>query len=209
MLFDFDGTLVDSEYLHHESWLAAVARWGVSVGWEEYERELVGISDRRACEFFLRRAGMEPTPERIRDGRARKRREYRRRSVRELAVDPAVARWMRSWHGRVPMAVVSSSGIPDVVPILEVQGVHQFLDFVLCGDHVRHLKPDPEPYLRALAHLREKLPDLVAAECLVFEDSSTGVEAADGAGMAVHRLASPGDLPRALERWSPSIGAVG
>lgn len=205
VLFDFDGTLVDSEYLHHESWLEAVEPWGVTLGWEEYERQLVGISDRRACEFFVALAGLEPTPERLEAGRSRKHRVYRRRAVQELSIDPWVREWIRANHERVPLGVVSSSAIPDVVPILERQGVASSMRFVICGDHVERLKPDPLPYLLAREKLRPALPELLAEECLVFEDSATGVRSASDAGMTVQRLESPSDLPASLRRWSPKI----
>ena len=205
MLFDFDGTLVDSEYLHHESWLEAVASWGVTLGWEEYQRQLVGISDRRACEFFVTLAGLEPTPELLESGRSRKHRVYRRRAVQELAIDPWVQEWVRANRERVPLGVVSSSAIPDVVPILERQGVASAMRFVICGEHVERLKPDPLPYLLAFEKLREGLPDLQTEECLVFEDSATGVRSASDAGMTVQSLESPRDLHLSLQRWSRKI----
>ena len=205
VLFDFDGTLVDSEYLHHEAWLEAVAPWGVTLGWHAYQRQLVGLSDRRACEFFMALAGLEPTPARLETGRGRKHRAYRRRAVRELALEPWVREWLRARHRSVPLGVVSSSAIPDVVPILERQGVASTLRFVICGDHVERLKPDPMPYLLAFEKLREGMPDLRTRECLVFEDSATGVRSASDAGMTVQRLAVPSDLPASLQRWSPKI----
>ena len=206
MLFDFDGTLVDSEYLHHEAWLEAVAPWGVTLGWPAYQRQLVGLSDRRACEFFVALAGLEPTPERLETGRGRKHRAYRRRAVRELALEPWAREWIRAHHRSVPLGVVSSSVIPDVVPILERQGVASSLRFVICGDHVERLKPDPAPYLLAFKKLRKGMPDLRTRECLVFEDSATGVRSASDAGMTVQRLASTSDLPASLQRWEPKIG---
>lgn len=197
--------MVDSEYLHHESWLEAVDPWGVALSWEEYERQMVGISDRRACEFFLRMAGLRPTPDRIEEGRSRKHRVYRRRSIKELSILPDVSRWIRDKRERVPMGVVSSSSIPDVVPILQRQGVADCMHFVICGDHVRRLKPDPAPYLLALDKFRALMGPLEASDCLVFEDSSTGIQAARSAGTTVHALQSPGDLPAALEGWEGRI----
>ncbi len=114
MLFDFDGTLVDSEYLHHEAWLEAVAPWGVTLGWHAYQRQLAGLSDRRACEFFMALAGLEPTPARLETGRGRKHRAYRRRAVRELALEPRVREWIRTRHRSVPLGVVSSSAVPGI-----------------------------------------------------------------------------------------------
>lgn len=208
VLFDFDGTLVDSEYLHHESWLEAVASWGVTLSWEDYERQLVGISDGRACEFFLRLAGRAVTAEAIREGRAGKHRSYRARSIRELRIGGRVREWIHRHHGRVPMGVVSSSAIPDVVPILERQRVASSMEFIICGDHVDRLKPDPMPYLLAKERLTASFGIESSQSCLVFEDSLTGVQAARSAGMTVHALEGPQDLPRALEAWEGRLARV-
>ncbi len=209
VLFDFDGTLVDSEYLHHEAWLEAVEPWGVSVSWRQYVRDLVGISDRRACEFFLGRAGIPVTPECVEAGRARKHAAYRRRSVRELSIHPQAKNWIRANRDSVPMGVVSSSEIPDVVPILERQGVAECLEFVICGDDVERLKPDPMPYLLALDKLRAAFGIDSGKSCLAFEDSATGTRSAKAAGLTVHRVESPDLLPRSLAAWFGRIaGAV-
>lgn len=205
VLFDFDGTLCDSEYLHHESWLEAVKPWGVTVGWEDYTRNLVGISDTRACEFFLDLAGRARTPEAIQAGRERKHSVYRRRSLQELAPHPSVATWIRDNCERVPLGVVSSSAIADVVPILKRQRIADCMRFVICAEHVERLKPDPLPYLLAFEKLQAACGISDPGDCLVFEDSSAGVQAARAAGMTVHVLAEPADLPSALEEWSVHI----
>lgn len=205
MLFDFDGTLVDSEYLHHEAWLEAVEPWGVTVGWEDYKRNLVGISDTRACEFFLDLAGRLRTPEAIQAGRERKHSIYRQRSLRELAPHPSVATWIRDNFEQVPLGVVSSSAIPDVVPILECQDIAGCMQFIICGDHVERLKPDAEPYLLAFKRLQSAHDVSDPAACLVFEDSATGIQAAETAGMTVHAVSTPGDLPEALVQWTDRI----
>ncbi len=201
VLFDFDGTLVDSEHLHHESWLEAVEPWGVTVSWDDYVRLLVGISDTRACEFFLGRAGMPVTPEALDYGRGRKHRAYRARSVEELEIDPDVGDWIRSNHGRVPMGVVSSSTIPDVVPILQRQGVADRMEFIICGDHVERLKPDPLPYRLAFDKLRKSFDLKVPSECLAFEDSATGIRSAVEAGLTVVSVNEPADLAQCLGEW--------
>ncbi|MYC65455.1 MAG: HAD family phosphatase [Acidobacteriia bacterium] len=205
VLFDFDGTLFDSEYLHHEAWLEAVEPWGVTVGWEDYKRSLVGISDTRACEFFLDLAGRPRTPEAIQSGRERKHSVYRRRALQELVPHPSVAAWIRDNSERVPLGVVSSSAIPDVVPILERQGIADRMRFVICGEHVERLKPDPLPYLLAFEKLQAACDISDPGDCLVFEDSSAGVQAARAAGMTVHVVAEPADLPSALEEWNARI----
>ena len=205
VLFDFDGTLTDSEWLHHQSWLEAVAPWGVTVSWDDYERLLVGISDTRASEFFLELAGVERTPERVLHGRARKHAAYRRRSVRELSIDPLVRDWIEEHWQTTPLGVVSSSAVPDVVPILERQGVSAYLRFVICGDHVARLKPDPMPYLLAMEKLAVGWGIHDPRECLVFEDSETGVRAARDAGMTVQPVQPPSNLARLLMQWTARV----
>ncbi len=208
VLFDFDGTLCDSEYLHHEAWLEAAAAWGAAVGWEEYVQRFVGISDRNACRIFLEKAGLQPTEALIEAGCLRKHRCYRRRSRVELTVDERVVEWIRSTAPQAPLGVVSSSAVPDVVPTLERHGIADLMQFVICGDHVARLKPDPMPYLLALEKLRERAGVAHAGDCLVFEDSATGVASASAAGMTVHRLESPSRLAEALEQWEPKIDAL-
>ncbi len=205
VLFDFDGTFVDSESLHHESWLDATEPWGVTISWEDYKRQMIGISDRRACEYFLTEAGLDRTDELVALGCSRKHRAYRERSVNELKVDHAVGAWIRENAANVPLAVVSSSAIEDVVPILEAQGVDHYLRFVICGDHVERLKPDPMPYQLAFNKLAAL--DVVASptEVLVFEDSDAGFRSAKAAGMTTHRLGAPSELGVALTEWTGQI----
>lgn len=208
VLFDFDGTLVDSEYLHHQSWLAATEPWGVALGWDDYREQLVGKSDRYASEFFLRLAGLEPTGARVALGRERKQRAYRLRAVEELTIVPAVREWIREASRRVPLGVVSSSAAPDVVPILKRQGVAACMSCTVCGNDVEALKPDPAPYSLAYAKLKGLAGVEAPARCLVFEDSDTGVRSARAAGMTVDKLESPDVLPLALQAWEKSIGPL-
>lgn len=205
VLFDFDGTLTDSEWLHHQSWLEAVTPLGVTVSWDDYERLLVGISDTRASKFFLELAGVERTRERVLEGRARKHAAYRRRSVRELSIDPLVKAWIQEHWQTTPLGVVSSSAVPDVVPILERQGVSAYMRFVICGDHVVRLKPDPMPYLLAMEKLAVGWGIRDPRECLVFEDSETGVRAARDAGMTVQPVRSPSNLAGLLMQWTARV----
>jgi beta-phosphoglucomutase len=208
VLFDFDGTLCDSEHLHHEAWLEAAEPWGVAVGWEEYTQRFIGISDRNAARIFLEKSGQDATEELIDAGCQRKHECYRRRSAAELKVDSRVCDWVRSVSAKVPIGVVSSSATPDVVPILENHGIADAMRFVICGEHVTRLKPDPMPYALALEKLREIVEVDRAGDCLAFEDSNSGVASATAVGLTVHRLDSPTKLGDALAHWERKISAL-
>jgi len=63
VLFDFDGVIVDSERLHHETMVAAMAGEGPACDWAFYRDNLMGLDDRGAFALLLARAGIEPRPE--------------------------------------------------------------------------------------------------------------------------------------------------
>jgi|SRR5271157_6330884 len=83
-------------------------------------------------------------------------------------------------YRHVPMAVASDAEPANVALILDSGGLRRYFPVVLDGGQVRNPKPHPEIYLRA-ADLLETRP----ADCIVFEDSHSGVAAARAAGMRV------------------------
>jgi HAD superfamily hydrolase (TIGR01509 family) len=88
-------------------------------------------------------------------------------------------------RGGVPRAVASSARRADVIRLLGDLGLLRHFEIVVTADDVGRGKPDPEVYVRAARGLR-----IPPAECLVFEDSLVGVQAARGAGMRVIGIAT-------------------
>jgi len=198
LFLDFDGTLVDSEWLHWETWNQTVAPLGVQIGWEDYERRMVGVSDLNAAREFLSDAGREVTAEAAGQLVAGKRERYRARFAEELDIDEPVRKWIEQNSKNLSIAVVSSSARPDVEPLLHKTGVFNSLRAVVCGDQVTERKPDPEIYRLAVRLVGDGNPGLEPGDCLAVEDSNSGVEAARRAGIRVVRVASPQELLGAL-----------
>ena len=93
--------------------------------------------------------------------------------------------WSRN-GSRLPMAVVSGSTRDSVTRSLEILGLQDRFDTLVCaGDYTRS-KPDPEPFLTAAARL-----GVAPSACLVFEDTDMGVAAATAAGMASVKILQP------------------
>ena len=94
-------------------------------------------------------------------------------------------------------ALVTSAWHAFTDPLLEAAlvGRPRTFDAVVCGDDVERGKPSPDPYLRAAALL-----DVDPADCLVIEDSPTGVAAAEAAGMVVLVVPHAGTVPPAPGR---------
>ena len=98
---------------------------------------------------------------------------------------------LQELHGKLPMAVVSSSNRREVEPALQVAGIRDFFDVLVCGSEVANLKPAPDPYLKAAELLQSTRP-------LVVEDSAAGVKSAQAAGFDFVRIASVGEMVAAV-----------
>ncbi len=84
----------------------------------------------------------------------------------------------RAHHGKVPMAVGSNGHLENVKATLEATGLLPLFDDVVSADEVEHGKPAPDVYLEAARRI-----GVAPAECIVFEDTDEGLEAAHRAGM--------------------------
>lgn len=196
VFFDFDGTLVDSERLHYESWLNAVEPHGGHIEWPEYKQLLTGRSDREAGVLLLSRAGVEPTTDLVEEACQVKTHRYKSRFLDELAIDNSVGEWIRNSCEDLHIGVVTSSGEHEVAPILVKDNVRASLSLLVCGDQVQNLKPDPEPYLTAIdranaAAAAQGHAPISKADCLALEDSEAGITSATAAGLRVVEVSSP------------------
>jgi HAD superfamily hydrolase (TIGR01509 family) len=90
----------------------------------------------------------------------------------------------------LPLGIASGALRREIEAILQASGLRDAFAAVVGADDVSRGKPDPEPYLKALARLRARAPQLGPADCLVFEDSVPGILAARAAGMKVIGVAS-------------------
>ena len=99
VLFDFDGVIVDSERLHHETMVEAMAGQGPATPWEFYREHLMGFDDRGAFAVLLERAGIDPTPEEVQRRIARKAELFAQHAA-AAAYRRFPAR--RTWCGPVP-----------------------------------------------------------------------------------------------------------
>lgn len=194
ILFDFDGTLVDSEPLHYEAWLHAVRDYGGHTDWVDYQARFVGQTDRWAGRTFLSAAGHPADDETVRLVCDAKHAYYREKTPKRLRISEPARDLVAEALTHLPLGIVSSSSTVDVAPTVERAGLQERFELLVCGDHVSKHKPDPEPYHLALERLNARGRELSAAEVLVFEDSKSGIASARAAGMRVRPVDDPGNL---------------
>ncbi len=173
LLFDCDGTLVDSMPLHMEAWADSLKRHGGTYDHDFFfSRKGMG-EEEIVAQYNARYRQVLDTREVV----AEKHR-YFRRHINSLKPIPVVADLARRHEGVLPMAVVSG-GLGEIVRReLEVIGLLKLFRVILTADDPYKQKPAPDMFLAA-AKLLAVHPSL----CQVFEDGDLGLRAAAAAGM--------------------------
>ena len=176
LLWDLDGTLVDSEPAHAAAFDAALAELGLRVA-PDFHARMVGVNEADVHAALIAETGARLA---LADWSARKWAHYRHHAT-AIGRRAPVARVAEHWakHG-APSAIVSNSTADEVALALLATGLDAvFATTVSLGDVARG-KPDPEGYLQGAARL-----GVAPSICLVVEDSDVGAAAGAAAGMRV------------------------
>ncbi|MBI2161282.1 MAG: HAD family phosphatase [Candidatus Rokubacteria bacterium] len=178
VIFDMDGVLIDSGAHHREAWRVLLEELGVAPAQPDYWRLTIGRLGNEAVPLLLGRALPWFEARRLAD---KKRDHYLRLARQGLPAVRGVAAFIETLEAReIPRAVATSASRFDVDRLLGRLGLRERFHVVVAAEDVRLGKPDPEVYLRAAEGIAVR-----PAECLVFEDSVVGVQAARSAGMRV------------------------
>jgi HAD superfamily hydrolase (TIGR01509 family) len=172
LLFDCDGTLVDTMALHQIVWHQIFGRYGFEITdewWDEYANVSLGPFVRAVIPDADDALAMQLLDE----GN-----QLFLEALHLLAPIEHVVAIAREYHGKLPMAVVTGGFREVVVPSLDVVGVTDLFEHVVTADDVVDSKPAPDLYLRALELLGVS-PD----EVVVYEDSEIGMASARAAGI--------------------------
>ncbi len=208
LIFDMDGVIIDSNPLHREAWVAFNRRYGIETT-EAMHRFMYGKRNDEIVRGFY---GDDLSEEEVALGGANKERLYREMAAGR--VESMLSKGLRGFLDRgrsVPLAVASNAEPDNVDFVLGESGLRGYFRVIVDGHQVSRPKPFPDVYLRT-AELLGTRP----ADCIVFEDSHAGVEAARAAGMRVagllttHRelpgtdIAVDNFLSEELEAWLAS-----
>jgi HAD superfamily hydrolase (TIGR01509 family) len=174
ILFDLDGTLVDSERAYAEAMARALSR-GHGIEVEQYDRDFIIGRSWVAIHDSLR--GRYPQL-------AWSREELIERTVEAcgelpLTVLPGV-RDALGWTRGLPRALVTGSSRLEAAQVLPRIGPEAAFDVIVASEDVAHSKPAPDGYRQAMARL-----GLAPGACLVVEDSVSGIAAGRAAGAVV------------------------
>lgn len=197
VLFDFDGVIADTEWLHSETFRQVLAEAGVFITDEDHDERFLGINDRSAFVKAFAEVGRELTPAEVESLAARKSAYYSRK-LDEIRPYAGVPELVRALADRVPLAIASGGRVAEINAILEAQGLRKCFVAVYSADEVPRSKPAPDLFLAAFEAIREVRrrtgASLRANQCVAIEDSIHGVRAARAAGL--HCIAVAHTYPR-------------
>ena len=175
LLFDLDGTLIDSDARHFEAFRRVSAPYGVDFDEAFFLHHMSGPTSAEIC------AGLFPAlsaaaHRRIADDKEALFRHLLTEGASAIRGAAELADWAAAHHIR--LAVVSNAPPANIAAVLKALGLEGRFDVEIGGGMVARGKPDPAPYREALVRL-----DVPAGQAMAFEDSPLGVVAAVGAGI--------------------------
>ncbi|NHC33860.1 HAD family hydrolase [Scytonema millei] len=174
ILYDLDGTIVNTDPLHFRVWQALLQEHGIEIDEEFYKNRMSG----RLNPFIVQELFPEFSSEEVIKFSDRKEAEFRELAA-ELKPIPGLLEVI-AWADErgIKQAVVTNAPSENAKHMLSVLNLEHRFERVFVSQEIGMAKPDPGPYLYALAYF-----GFNAQQALVFEDSPSGIRAAVGAGI--------------------------
>ena len=177
-IFDLDGTLIDNNTYHLQSWLQYLKDKNREMTEEEYKANVNGRTNKDVIEYIYQRKMEDEEAMKYAHEKEAIYRELYAPYIKPVAGLLELLEKLRSLS--IPMAIATSGIQVNIDFLFEHIPIRSYFDVIVNSAHISKGKPDPEIYIKT-AELLKVSP----AECLVFEDAVVGINSAKAAGMKV------------------------
>jgi beta-phosphoglucomutase len=177
-IFDLDGTLIDNNSYHLQSWLQYLKDMNREMSEEEYKANVNGRTNKDVIEYIFNR--------KMDDQEALKYAHEKEAIYRQLYAPyikpvPGLLELLEKLRSlSIPMAIATSGIQVNIDFLFEHIPIRSYFDVIVNSAHITRGKPDPEIYIKTA-----QLLNIPPSECLVFEDAVVGINSAKAAGMKV------------------------
>jgi beta-phosphoglucomutase len=196
VLWDLDGTLIDTAPVHWRAWQQILVPEGVNLTWAVFAPTF-GQRNDTVLRGWIREDLADSEIARISETKEALYREML--GQYPLVLLPGAAHWLAQLHASGwRQALATMTGRKNLEAIFSVMNFQRYMDAIVCAEDVARGKPDPEVFLRAAERL-----SIPPQRCIVVEDSPAGIEAAKRAGM--HSIGVSKDDPLPADRTAPSL----
>ena len=184
IVFDFDGVIADSEYLHLRAYQQVLAPEGISISNQDYFDRYLGYDDAGVFRALVQDKGLQLDDRRIAELIERKGERYESLAAAGDMLFPGAADFIRAAAAAVPIAIASGALTHEIEDVLERAGLRPLFPVIVGADQTIRSKPDPEPYQTAFMRLRSLTGrDLITWRSVAIEDSKWGLLSARGADL--------------------------
>jgi beta-phosphoglucomutase len=177
VIFDFDGTLVDSEYFHFNCWNEALKMYNLKLSYNYYIKYYAGTPTPQNAKTLVEKYKLNITSKQLSD-RKEKITEKRLKKEDIKFMPNAINTLEYFYKLKIPMFLVTGSVRSDVDFVLEKTAIKKYFIFSITRSEVKKSKPHPESYLKAIEKSNFNPKDF-----LVFEDTKNGIESAKLSGL--------------------------
>ncbi|MEO9211348.1 MAG: HAD family phosphatase [Ginsengibacter sp.] len=183
VIFDLDGTLINNNSFHLQTWKKYLEKIGKVISQENYNLHINGRTNHDAIEYIY---GRKMSTEESSPFALEKEALYR--EIYQPFIKPinGLIQFLEILNElNIPMAIATSGIQPNIDFMFNHIAIKKYFPVVVNSSHIKKGKPDPEIYLKAAALL-----EIEPKNCLVFEDAVVGIQSAKSAGMKVIALAT-------------------
>ena len=175
LIFDLDGTLLNSMPLHNKAWMDTLAENGVIVE-KDFLMETAGMASLRIISIINERFQKNLDPKMI---SAQKRQKYLKTLDQVEVFEPVLA-IIKNYYKKIPLGVITGGSHAVVDLLLPKLKLDHYFDSIICADDTKLGKDSKEPYQLMGSQL-----SLDPTKCLFFDDGEVGLKGAKLAGMSV------------------------
>lgn len=175
LIFDLDGTLLNSMPLHNKAWKDTFAENGVDIT-EQFLMDTAGMASVRIVGIINEQFSKNLDPKEI---SLQKRQKYLQ-TIEQVEVVQPVLDIIKAYYGKVPLGVITGGSHAVVDMLLPKLGLDHYFDKIICADDTKQGKDSTEPYLMMASAI-----NVDVTKCLFFDDGDVGLKGAKLAGMDV------------------------
>jgi len=199
VLWDLDGTLVDTNYHHWTAWQAETRLRNRPITWDDFTNTY-GQRNDTIIRLWFSPALSQQESNSIGEAKEARFRELVRQ--KGLVLLPGVQNWLESFRQMgIHQALATMTPQNNIEVIFTAIPVQPYFQVIVTGDQVKKGKPDPDIFLEAARRL-----NILPERCIVIEDSAAGVEAARRAGMLSIGVNESMNLP--ADCYVPSLAVL-
>lgn len=183
-LFDFDGTIADTEKLHYLAFKKVLEKFGIELTWEDYMKKYLAYTDFDFFKVVSKEFGLDLAEEDI-NSLCLEKSEIFGNFLKsgEVEIYKGVKEFIEYFGSKYPLGIVSGALREEIEPVLERNEISKYFKFIVSAKDYSEGKPSTEPFEVALKKLGELGIEFEREGVVAFEDSLYGVLAAKKAGL--------------------------